>query len=342
MFFNNSLCGQDSLKYWQVDTKNDFFWEPHCPIMDGYTLWLLRQKLSIDGYQTILNNEINIDNKSINKVQFTNYLPLIGLRNFSSMIGTRYSKFDIQSDNVFDLNKSIQHLWLWTAIQYRYDKFNFTFTTESYYKGDENSLFKKPGNQFFSVLYVGYELNKKWNLILLSGYDIKQMEGQTKEKPIIALQCRYQPSTKLKILFGVPTIFASEWTALSKTDIGVKYFITNESQIFIRQRISNFIGISLQYNSSWNKSTDTYFGRSILRLSNNNEISYNNITFQQHQLYADIELKLKSDIGFSIGFGYNPSSNISLYVNNDKVYDRIISEDNLFVTFSLQFLKISR
>lgn len=277
-----------------------------------------------------MNNEINLENKNINKIQFTNYLPFIGKGNFNSMIGTRYSKFDIQSNNEYSLNKSIQHVWLWTAWQYKYIRWNFTLTTESYYKGDESTLYAKTGNQFFSILYIGYELNNCWNLILLSGYNNQQMNGQTTEKPIIALQGRYQPSTKLKLLFGVPTIFAAEWTAFTTTDIGMKYFITNESHFFIRQRISNNVGISFQYISMWNHSADTYFNNIIFNPGNNNEVTFNNISFLQPQLFADVDFKLYKDIGFSIGFGYNFSNKMSLYDNNDMVYDAIKSKDNIF------------
>ena len=67
--------GKDSLKYWKLNTINDYFWEPHCPtassLLDGYTLWLLRQKMTLDAYQTILKNEINLDNGTINKIPHT-------------------------------------------------------------------------------------------------------------------------------------------------------------------------------------------------------------------------------------------------------------------------------
>ena len=337
---SNLLSGQDSLKYWQVNTRNDYFWEPNCPIMDGYTLWALRQKMTLEGYQAILNNEINLEKKSINKIQFTNYLPFICKGNFNSMIGTRYSKFDIQSDNEYSLNKSIQHVWLWTAWQYKYLRWNFTLTTESYFKGDENTLFTKTGNQFFSILFIGYELNNHWNLILFGGYNKQQMNGQATEKPIVALQGRYQPSSKLKLLFGVPTIFAAEWTVFTNTDFGMKYFITNESQFFIRQRISNNIGISIQYISVWNHSSDTYFNNSIFNTSGNNEVTFNNISYLQPQLYVDIDFKLFNDIGFSIGLGYNLHNKMRLYDNTDMVYDAINSKDNIFINCSLQFIKL--
>jgi hypothetical protein len=127
---------QDSLKYWKLNTTNDPFWEPHCPaptttLIDGYTLWMLRQKMTVEAYQTLLNNEINLDNGKMNKIQFANYLPLFGKGNFHSMIGTQYNKFDIQSDND-SLNKSIQVVWLWTVWQYKFKRCGVCQNWESY------------------------------------------------------------------------------------------------------------------------------------------------------------------------------------------------------------------
>jgi len=331
---------KDSLKYWKLNTTNDHFWDPNCPtpssLVDGYTLWLLRQKMTLEAYQTLLNNEINLDNGKINKIQFTNYMPLIGKGNFHSMIGTQYSKFDIQSDS---LNKSLQQVWLWTAMQYKYKRWNISFTTESFYKGDESTLYAKTGNQFSILLYIGYEFNNCWDLIFLGVYDKKQMVGQTKKNLTPALQARYQPSSKLKLLFGLPTILAVEWTALPKTDIGMKYDITNESRLFIRQRISNNVSISLQYNSLWNYSEDTYFNNSIYN-PGNNEVTFNKVSYLQPQLFTDVNFKLYKDIGFSIGAGYNFSNKMSFYNNSEKVYTGLHSKDNFFVNFSLQFVRI--
>jgi hypothetical protein len=50
-----------------------------------------------------------------------------------------------------------------------------------------------------------------------------------------AIQAKYQPSGKFKIMFGLPDIIATEWTALPKMDIGMQYDIDNETRIFIRR-----------------------------------------------------------------------------------------------------------
>ena len=332
---------QDSLKYWNLDISGDHFWDPHCPtpsaIFDGYNLWMLRQKMVVRAYQTLLNNEVNLDNGNISKVQFTNYMPLVDAGNFNSIIGTQYSKFDIQSDNEFNLNKSIQMVWLWTAWQYKYKRWNFTFTTENSFRGDENALYEKTGNRNLILVYIGYEFNRAWDLILLGRFAEQEMCGETQYMPIGGIQARYQPSGKFKMLFGIPTLFAAEWTALSHTDIGMKFMYTTESHFFIRQRISKYFSISAQYYSTMNNSDATYFNNKTFSPDNISQVIFNNISYLQHQVFASLDLKLYKDIGFSIGAGYNLSSGMSLYNNEDKVFSRINGEDNYFVNFSLQF-----
>ena len=335
---------QDSLKYWKLNTEKDPFWEPHCPaptttLIDGYTLWMLRQKMTVEAYQTLLNNEINLDNGKMNKIQFANYLPLFGKGNFHSMIGTQYNKFDIQSDND-SLNKSIQVVWLWTVWQYKFKKWNFSISSENMYKGDENTLYTKTGNHSAIYLYIGYEFNNYWNLILMGFYDKQQLVGKTKRTLLPGIQARYQPSCKLKLMFGLPAIFAAEWTALPKTDIGMGYYISNESRLFIRQRLTNNISISVQYSSLWNYSDEAFFNNSIYNPGNNNEVTFNKMSSLQHELFADLNLKLYKDIGFSIGAGYNFSGNMNLYNNKDKVYDALKSKDIIFINFNLQFIRI--
>jgi hypothetical protein len=335
---------QDSLKYWQLNTTDDPFWDPHCPtpssIFDGYNLWVFRQKMAVRAYQTLLNNVVNLNNGKTNKIQLTNYMPLIDAGNFNSIVGTQYSKFDIQPEHEFDFNKSIQMVWLWTAWQYKYARWNFNLTTENSFRGDENTLYSKTGNRNLFLVYLGYELNNGWDLILLARFGKQQMVGQSKDISIVGVQARYQPSNKLKIVFGAPTVFAAEWTPLSKTDIGMKFMYTTESQFFIRQRLNKSVSISAQYYSSFNNSDATYFNNSIFSLNNSKLVTYNNISYLQHQLFASLDLKVYKDIGFSIGAGYIPGSEMNLYNNSDKVYSGIKSKDSFFVNFGLQFIRL--
>ncbi|HVN49680.1 MAG TPA: hypothetical protein VMU30_12770 [Bacteroidota bacterium] len=159
-------------------------------------------------------------------------------------------------------------------------------------------------------------------------------------QPLFGLQARYQPSSRLKLLFGVPVVLAAEWTACENTDIGMEFLYTTESLCYIRQRLSNSVSISAQYHGSLNNSDATYFENSIYHQDNNHQITYNNITFLQHQIFASIDLKLYKDVGFSIGAGYNLRSNMSLYNNTNKVLDGIKSSDNFFINCSLQFVRL--
>ena len=327
--------GQDTIRYWNLERENDPFWQPNCPITDGFTLWLLRQKLNVSAYQTIMQSEFDVNNKNLYKIIFTNYIPLISKNQFSAMLGTRYSKLDVLSENN-KINKTIQHIWLWTALQYRKNKWNFSFTAESYYKGDEYGLFDKTGNKFFTVSYIGYELNPKWQFILMGGYDIQQMEYKTKEKPLVAFETRFQPSKKFKMLFGVPTIFACEWSVFNKTDIGFNYFLSNGLSTFVQYRLAEKTNLTLQYYSDSYKSSDTYFITNQF-FYDSNSISYNNITFSKSQLLSEIGFLTSKDLGINLGFGYNLKKQMSLYNNTDLVNNDYKTKANYFVSVRINY-----
>ncbi len=339
LVITHSIFSQEKEEHWVVDPENDFFLQPNCPLTDGYTDFLLRQKLELNAYQTILQGEYNLNQNCVNKIRFTTFLPFIAEGNFESMIGTRYNKSDaIINQN--DLNMTIQYIWFWTAWQYKFDKLLLTYSTESYLIGNETSLHNKTGNRFFTVFYTAYEFNPMWSLYLLTAYDIKQLEDKSEKKLLIGLQGRYQPSKKFKILFGAPTLFACEWTMLPKTDFGFKYSVSDETLVFVRQRLSNFISISCQYNSNFNKSDETYFGSVLLNPEIDDQTIYNNLTLFQHQLFTEISFNLYEDIGFNIGFGYNFENKVEFYNNHSLVSDDYISKDNLFINCTLQFLRL--
>jgi hypothetical protein len=317
--------------------KDDVFFQPHCPLMDGFALYMLRQKFSIQGFQTILQSETDINNNRLNKILLTNYLPIVKSKRITAMLGTRYSKYDILSDNE-TLNKTIQHIWLWTALEYRQKKWDFIFTTENYLKGDEIGLYDKTGNKFFTVLYCGYELDPKWNIVVMGGYDRQEMENKTVEKPLMAIEARFQPSNKFKMLFGVPVIFAFEWSALKYTDLGFQYFINGGISSFIQQRITKKVNFSLLYNREIND--DTYFKTNSIILNSNNNIAFNNISFTNSQLSAEIGFLTTDFIGINIGLGYNFKESIALYHNIDKINSLYCTKPFLSLNLRIQYLKL--
>ena len=334
----------DSTKYWKLNTEGDHFWEPNCPtspmVLDGYTLWLLRQKFTIEAYQTIVNGEYNLNDKNFNKYQITNYMPLVGKGDFNSMIGTQYSKIDFISNNDYNLNKSLQQLWIWTAWQYKFKRWDLSITTENFFKGDESTLYKYTGNETSVLAYAGYAFNNKWALILLATYNDKQMNKKAVKTMLGGVQARYQPSPKLKLLFGAPAIFAMEWTALPQTDVGMEFMITMESLCYVRQRLSNNVSCSVQFANTLNYTSETFFNNTTLSTKDNGVVTYNNVTYYQPKLFGELNFKLWKDVGFSVGAGYNFSNKAKLYNNNDKVYSSLKSKDNFFLNCSLQIIRL--
>lgn len=329
--------------HWQLDSHDDPFWEPSAPTMDGYTLWMLRQKMNISGHQTLIEGTGDLESKSVNKVKITNYIPLLKSNGFSSMLGIRYGKYETEIyQEQFEqdkIPKSLQHLWLWTGWQYLHNRWNYTFTTEAYFTGDGKNLYEKTGNRFFTIFYTGYEINTEWNLIAMGGYSYLNMVDQTTEKPLFGLQARYQPSKSLKILFGVPTILGFEWNCLQNSDIGGKYFVTGEAQLFVRQRLTEVFGISAQYSRDLNKSDNIYFDNTMLTSSDGNSCLFNNIRDLQQQISINTEYNISKELGVTFGMGKYLDSNIKLFNNSEEVLKDIDSKTGYFINFSLQYLK---
>jgi len=335
LFLFVSTCFAQEAKHWQLNTLSDPFWEVNMPNMDGYTLWLLRQNMTLAASQSILTSEAGLDNGQLNKIQFINYSPLFLTDNFNAMIGTKYGKNSFISDNNI-INKQLQFLWLWTAWQYKTGRWNFDFTTENYYKGDAESLFDKTGNNFFTLVYAGYEINPEWSIILLGGYSRQQMENKLITKGIGGGQARFQPSNNFKMLFGAPTLIAVEWSLAENTDAAAKYSIQKDAIFFVRQRLTNVFSISMQFKNDYYKSNDTYFKTVVLSTGEN----YNNITSAKKQLSGEVGIKLFNDTSLNVAVGYSFKGKIKLYRNKDFVSDSYNSKDGMFASITLQVLQI--
>lgn len=335
LFFSSNANAQEDSIFWNLNTCQDPFWQPHSNTMDGFSLWLLRQKLSIQGTQTILQSEADLNHDRLSRFQITNYLPIFSSQKVSSMVGTRYSTFNLFSANQ-SLNKKIQHVWLWFALQYRFEQWNFIVTTENYLKGDEDALYDKTGNNFFTVAYCGYELNPNWNIVVMAGYDRQRMENSVLEKPLIGIEARFQPSQRLKFLFGVPTIFAMEWTASKNSDIGVNCSVSGDTELFVQHRITKKLNFSIRYSDELFK--DTYFSTKDF-ISKSDQISFNNLSFRNNRLLAEIGYWTTDLIGINLGFGYNFQKSIQINHNSSMINDQYSTKPYLAMTMRIQYLK---
>jgi len=110
---------QDS-NYWALNLSAPFL-EPTCPLMDPLTLFVLRQKLTLQGYQTIIeaqlgNDTVNTDH--LRKARIETYIPVIDTDSFQYMLGTKYKQVDLVAEDQETFGKTVQVLWLFNAVKY--------------------------------------------------------------------------------------------------------------------------------------------------------------------------------------------------------------------------------
>ncbi len=338
MLFNSSFAQNKKVDHWEFDTS-DYFNEPHCPVTDGLTMWLLRQNLTLNATQTLLKTEVplgNNSNYSKSRIHFESYIPFIKHKSFSSMIGVNYHKASILSEDNNDFNKSLNYMWAWIILRYRLNNWLFNVSNEIYARGDNNSFYKKTGNEIFPIATVAYAFNNKWQIIIMTAYNLKFMEEGKKEMPMLGIQGKYIASNRFKIVFGAPVLCAFDWNFLPDFDLSFKQLLLDRTEAYLRYNITNKIGISLHYNKYDHRSKDTYFANEI-PIINNNEVIYNNLSQMQHSISLELGVKTFKNIGAFFTGGYNLGKNISLY-NNETFLQKTNGKHEFFIGLHLQYL----
>jgi len=338
LFIISNVKAQYSTNYWDVDTLSSFN-QPHNPFTDALPMWLLRQNLTINAYQTEFSSEFTIsDNNDLNlNTYLVNYLPVYNKKSFSVTIGTSYSKTTIMTEND-SLNKSIQDICLlWLPVQYTFNRWKFTFLYEHFLTGDGNSLFTKTGNTKRVFIISTYNFNLKWQLSLMTAYLETRMENENRKMITPAFQLRYKLSQRLMLTMGAPVIFAFEWSPVPKIDLAFSQILLEYTEGFIRYNFSKNIGISVNYRSTGYSSADTYFKSESIQL-NDQMIVYNNLTQNQKSISIKLGLKTSQNIGIILTGGYKIGQSIDLY-NNENKLGNADGMNNFFIGLNIQYLK---
>lgn len=334
-------------KPWEFN-KEDPFWDPHCPLMDMYTVFMFRQKSCIDGYQVIVetrggavDNYSYPDSRSHLDYRMESFIPLLRKQSFHSMIGLSFmnSSFLLKNhSNILESN--LYSIWTWLAIQYTIEKWRFSLTSEYYRNGDNNSVHKQLGDKFMPIFVAAYEFSPQWQLYLLGGYEVKFMYEKLNHMPLGGFQLRYVPSNRLKFLFGAPTVFAIEWNMFHTYDISFDFFIVNrETNFMIRKRFTSDFSLAANYNSSWNRSNITFFEKkNYIPMGSMDTVSFSNISQMRHSLSLDFGIRLQKFVGTMISLGYTIGEPAKLY-ENTVFKENVSGRNEMFAKVLVQFLK---
>jgi hypothetical protein len=335
------LSSQDTVKtnnQWGID-KNDRFNEVNCPIGDGYSIWFMRQNLSCNSFQTILETT-NVYNNHLEsntpEYRLETYIPIIKSKKFNTIIGSRYWRSSLLQENN-EIDNITQFIWIWTTLQYQpTEKWNLMLSSETYQSGNKKSFDEKLSNQFFVVGYAGYSMFDNWQIIGLFRYDMLWKPDGLKRSIIPGVQVKWLPQKNLKLMTGMPVIFATEWTPFEKLDLAAYCWYNMKNNAFIRYRITDKISISTIYKASNFKSSDI-FGDTKTTTIENQTFSYDNMTQTQHRLALEIGCRFTPNTSIQLTLGRLLYANTK-YNLNDNEQRQSTSLKGWYVGASIYFL----
>jgi hypothetical protein len=329
--------------YWALNLSDPFL-DPTCPLMDPLTLYVLRQKLTLRGYQTILEAQVGNDTLNtdrLRKARIETYIPVIDTDSFQYMLGTKYKQVDIVAQDQEIFGKTVQVLWLFNAAKYVInERSNVVLIFENYERGIEKSFGQDPGNQSWGYGLYNYAFSRQWQLILIAGYEVDMMAGENKPTPQFAPELRWEPNEQFKLVVGAPVICAFEWSMTPELGIAARYDLDQDIGAFLRYKINEKFSLSLIYDRADNETQKTYFDRQDYLVPESREvIPYTNLTQMIDQISLDLGIRTSKEVGLNIAFGYAFGENITLRNNLDKT-GSTPGRNELFLHLQLQFLKL--
>lgn len=321
--------------FWAIDSL-DRFNDASMPVTDGLTMWVTRQKLTLDGMQVYNKTELAPETKQTRQ-HIEAFIPVYPSGRFLSNIGINYhNAYFLTDGNV--LNKNIQYTYLFGAVQYNNNSWRLTVSSEYYAYGNGNLALTKQNNRFMPLFVAGYAFSQKWQLIFIGGYSRVYRENDAVANPIIAAQVRYQPNADFKMIIGAPVICAVEWSIFSKFDLFCRYFMTNETQAYLRYRINKTLYLSVNYNNTLNRSQEIYYPTETIN-RNSHSYDFNNSKQLQHPISLELTIQTSKNIAIMFTGGYNVGGQVHLKKDNSTVTS-IPGKNEYYIGFQVNYLLI--
>jgi hypothetical protein len=334
------VTAQEKGNYWTPDTTDPFN-DVNVPFTDGLSMWIIRQKLTLKGYQAFIKTDAPAKegvSSPQGNARIDLYLPLVINENFSSMVGGQHYTSRIITD-VHEMDMGLIHDWLWLVGSYEMDSWKFILGAEYSINTNRNSYFSKRGDALMPYFVSGYAFSNTWQLIGLCGYRRISMVDEEQTTPLIGVQLRYQPANTCKLVVGAPVLFGSDWAVNEKFHLGCKALFTGkfsvEAFVTFYPRENFYTG--LHYDGTNNKSANSYFYNETY-LHGTEQIIYNNLTQFCHSLSLDFGFKLSEDVAFTLSGGYRLGDKVGLYNNTNHKLD-IDGKDEFFISAAVQYLK---
>lgn len=329
---------QNEFNVWPSIDTTDRFNDVNTPYLEVLTFWVQRQNLITNGYQIKINTEIPV-NKRFDYHQsnryFEMFMPLFHYKKFGSNFGVAQNKYVIASDDN-NFIKNLQYNYYILIMQYTVGRWKFGLSGEYYYASEALLNNLKTGNEWMPLLTLAYAFNKKWQLMSFWGYNTNFRENDKNTTPIIAMQCKYNPSQRINLVFGAPVIAGLDWNIIGNLNFTGKYFINKDTEAYLSYFASDNLRFSIMYSSNQNRSSKSYFTSEILSLNNQNH-NFNNITCYNNTILFETGIKLHSNTNITIACGYKLKSDIELNLNDKEIFN-MTSKDDFLLKVGFHYL----
>ncbi len=336
----DSISAQEKASHWTVDNADPLN-DVNVPFIDGLSMWIIRQKLTLKGYQAFIKADAPIEGglsspQSNTRVDL--FLPLVIEKNFSSMAGVQHYTSRILTD-IQGMDMPLIHDWLWVVGSYETANWKLILGAEYFVNTNRNSYLSKRGDALMPYLASGYAFSDSWQLIGLCGYRKTTMGDEQQTTPVIGIQLRYQPTKAFTLVVGAPVLLGTEWAVSDKLRTGCKALFTGtfSAEAFVAFYPNGKFYTGIHYDGTNNRSSNSYFYNETYRFGTE-QIIYNNLAQFSHSLSLDFGFKLSEEIALILSGGYRMGDKVSLYSNTDHKLD-IDGKDEVFVSVGVQYLK---
>jgi hypothetical protein len=168
------------------------------------------------------------------------------------------------------------------------------------------------------------------------GYNTVFRENDKITTPVIAMECKYNPSHRLNLVFGVPVIAGLDWNIVDNLNFTGKYFLNKDTEANLSYFSSNNLRFSVMYASNQHRSSKSYFDFELLSFPNRYN-SYNNIICYNNTLLFETGIKLYRYANITLAWGYKLKSNIKIKLD-DKEKFNLNSKDDFLVKVGFHYL----
>lgn len=307
-----------------IDTSDPFL-DQNCPLFGAKPLWLLRQKLTLDYSETVLESTFitnNGDNPDINNFRMETYFPYFSIGNLKLMFGLRYFYSKLLIDEKYNYEKDLEHIFMWTVMKVDItNRVEFYLTLDSLFQGDSNNKFDTLGNHYYSFGSFVINIFEHSRIMLAGGVDYKQMYNEYTLKPIAGVQYIWQPTENFKSIIGLPVLTCFEWSPLYWLQIAGEIDYTFTHGAFIRWRLNNKNSLSIVYSAKDNKSEVSYFeNTNSLNLDSlDQSFDFNSLHQLQYNIGLEYGVNIFEETAIIFKLGYLFSSDIDVLYNGNSV-----------------------